>query len=127
MQQPLIAVQTVLELADVPIGTSVLIFLQTLGGALFVSVGGNVFNNKLVSYLAKDVPGIDPQIVLNTGATSIQKTIDKSLLGGVTQAYNDALTQTFLVATVLSALAIIGALCIEWRSVKLKPVGSAAA
>jgi hypothetical protein len=60
MQQPMIAAQTVLELADVPVGTSIIIFTQTLGqcfdflsltpltrshlpgGALFISVGQNV-------------------------------------------------------------------------------------
>jgi len=127
MQQALMAVQTVLDLADVPVGTSVLMFLQTLGGALFVSVGGNVFNNKLVSNLAKYVPSIDPQMVLSTGATSIQKTIDKASLAGVTLAYSKALTQTYLVALILSALSITGAIFVEWRSVKGKQIGVAAA
>lgn len=38
LQQPMIAAQTVLKLEDVPTGTSVIIFFQTLGGALFISV-----------------------------------------------------------------------------------------
>lgn len=38
MQQPMIAAQTVLKLEDVPTGTSTIIFFQTLGGALFISV-----------------------------------------------------------------------------------------
>lgn len=38
MQLPLIAAQTVLNLEDVPTGTSCIIFFQTLGGALFISV-----------------------------------------------------------------------------------------
>ena len=47
------AVQTVLDISLVPIGTSIVIFVQTLGGALFVSIGQNVFPNKLVKGLAK--------------------------------------------------------------------------
>ena len=39
LQVPLVASQTVLPLEDVPTGTSVLIFCQLLGGAIFVSVG----------------------------------------------------------------------------------------
>lgn len=39
MQQALIAVQTVLPLKDVPVGTSIMNFCLTLGGALFISVG----------------------------------------------------------------------------------------
>lgn len=127
MQQPLIAVQTVLDISVVPIGTSVIIFVQTLGGALFVSVGQNIFSNKLVSGLKQYAPGIDPLIVLKTGATSIQQTIDKADLPGVTLAYNNALTQTFLVAAVMAALTIIGSSTIEWKSVKGKKIEMGAA
>jgi hypothetical protein len=127
MQQPLIAVQTVLDISQVPIGTSVIIFVQTLGGALFVSVGQNVFSNKLVQGLAEFVPTLDPSIVLTTGATSIQQTIAKQYLPGVTLAYNNALTQAFLVACIMSALTLIGSATIEWKSVKGKKIEMGAA
>ncbi|KAJ7158065.1 hypothetical protein C8R46DRAFT_908054, partial [Mycena filopes] len=42
MQQPVMAAQTVLSLKDIPTGTSLIIFAQTLGDALFVSVSQNV-------------------------------------------------------------------------------------
>ncbi|KAH8799051.1 major facilitator superfamily domain-containing protein [Xylogone sp. PMI_703] len=121
-QQPLIAVQTVLDISQVPLGTSLVAFVQTLGGALFVSVGQNVFSNRLVQDLAKYVPDVDPNIVLNTGATSIQQTISKADLPGVTLAYNNALTRSFLVACIMSALTILGAAAMEWRSVKGKKI-----
>ncbi|KAH8602631.1 major facilitator superfamily domain-containing protein [Bisporella sp. PMI_857] len=127
MQQPLIAVQTVLDITWVPIGTSVIIFLQTLGGALFVSIGQNVFSNELVKGLKKYAPTIDPLIVLSTGATSIQKDIEKEFLPGVTLAYNNALVQTFLAAAIMAALTIIGSATIEWKSVKGKKIEMAAA
>lgn len=127
MQQPLIAVQTVLDIRDVPVGTSLIIFVQTLGGALFVSIGQNVFSNKLVDGLKLYAPNIDPSIVLATGATSIQQTIDPSDLPGVTLAYNDALTTTFLAAAIMAALSIIGSLAIEWKSVKGKKIEVGAA
>ena len=127
MQQPLMAVQTALDISVVPIGTSVIIFMQTLGGALFVSIGENVFTNKLTQGLAEYVPDLNPQIVLDTGATSIQQTIAKKYLAGVTLAYNNALTQAFLVSAVMACFTIIGSLSIEWKSVKGKKVEVAAA
>jgi EmrB/QacA subfamily drug resistance transporter len=126
-QQPFIAVQTVLEMKDVPTGTSIVTFMQTLGGALFVSVSQSVFTNKLVEYVAKYVPDLDPAVVISTGATAIQKSINPAQLGGVTKAYSDALTQTFTVFVALSALSIVGALVIEWKSVKGKKIEMAAA
>jgi EmrB/QacA subfamily drug resistance transporter len=126
-QQPFIAVQTVLDMKDVPTGTSIITFMQTLGGALFVSVAQNVFTNKLVQYIAKYVPGLDPQVVLAAGATSIQHSIDPALLPGVTRAYSDALTQTFIVFVAMVVLSIIGALAVEWKSVKGKKIEMVAA
>lgn len=127
-QQPLIAVQTVLDIEDVPTGASVIVFLQTLGGALFVAVSQNVFANKLVEYVAAYVPGIpDPTFVLGLGATRVQEVVDPAFLPGVTLAFNDALTQTFIVFTALSAVSILGAVFVEWHSVKGKPMEMAAA
>jgi len=118
MQQPLMAVQTVLDIKDVPTGTSVLIFLQTLGGALFVSVAQNVFTNKLKQGLAEYAPALDPAIILKSGATSIQSNTPKEFLTGVTLAYNNALVRAFIVATAMGSFSIIGSAIIEWKSVK---------
>ncbi|KAH8881291.1 MFS general substrate transporter [Thozetella sp. PMI_491] len=127
LQQPLMAVQVVLDIKDVPIGTSVIVFLQTLGGALFVSIGQNVFSNKLVEYIGTYAPGLDPALVLATGATSIQTAIPKEYLAGVTLAYNDSLTRTFLVFAAMAAMSAIGAAFVEWKSVKGKKLEMAAA
>lgn len=128
-QQPLIAVQTVLDIEDVPTGASVTVFLQTLGGALFVAVSQNVFANKLVEGVAEYVPQIpDPSFILGVGATAVQELdLDPAFLPGITAAFNDALTQTFIVFTGLSAASILGAVFVEWHSVKGKPMEIAAA
>jgi hypothetical protein len=127
MQQPMMAVQTVLDIKDVPTGTAVIVFLQTLGGALFVSISQNVFTNKLVEFVRDYAPGLDPNVVLATGATSIQKTIPSQFLEGVTLAYNDALTKTFLVSAAMATVSIVGSSLIEWKSVKGKKVEMAMA
>lgn len=127
MQQPLMAVQAVLSDKDLPTGTAVVVFTQTLGGSLFVSVSQNVFSNKLVEYVGDYAPGLDPATVLSAGATSIQKIIPSEFLDGVTLAYNDALMQTFLVSAALAAVSIVGSGFMEWRSVKGKKVDMAVA
>jgi len=119
LQQPIIAVQTVLDIDDVPTGTAIVVFLQTLGGALFVSVAQNVFANALVRHVAEYVPDIpDPRFVLAVGATGVQRAVPPEWLPGVTLAYNDALVRTFVVCTVVSSLSMVGALLVEWKSVK---------
>lgn len=127
MQQPIIAAQTVLKLEDVPIGTSLIIFMQTLGGALFIAVAQTILTNRLVSNLLEKVPTLDPSIVLKTGATSLKHAVSADLLPDVLLAYNDALTQTFYVSLALAALSIFGSAGIEWKSVKGKKIESAMA
>lgn len=127
MQQPLMAVQAVLNDKDLPTGTAVVVFTQTLGGSLFVSVSQNVFSNKLVEYVGDYAPGISASTVLSAGATSIQKIIPSEFLNGVTLAYNDALMQTFLVSAALAATSIVGSGFMEWRSVKGKKIDVAMA
>lgn len=123
LQQSLMAVQTVLEMNDVSTGTALMVFMQTLGGALFVSIAQNVFANKLVQYVAELAPGFgDAENILALGATSVQKTVDKSLLPGVTLAYNNALTDVFMVFVAMAVVSIFGALLVEWKSVKGKNV-----
>ncbi|KAL7911483.1 MFS multidrug transporter [Trichoderma velutinum] len=121
MQQPLMAIQNVLDIKDIPTGTSMITFLQTLGGALFVSVAQSVFTNQLLQSLAKYVPDLDPNIVLSTGVTNLQKDLPKQDLPGIVLAYNEAVTRAFLVATALSAASILGSATIPWRSVKGRP------
>ncbi|KAI4763429.1 MFS transporter [Aureobasidium sp. EXF-3400] len=122
MQQILIAVQTALPAADIPTGTAIVMFFQTLGGALFISVGQNVFTNKLVSGLKAAVPDLDPAIVLRTGATELKSAIGEQYRAGVLRAYNDALTNSYYVAVALATLSIVGSLAVEWKSVKGKKI-----
>lgn len=127
MQQPMMAVQTVLDIADVPTGTAVLLFCQTIGGSLFISIAQNVFTNKLLSGLEQYVPGLNPAIVLSAGATNLQADIASKYYQGVLLAYNSALVDAYYVSVAMASLTIIGAAAMEWKSVKGKQIGMGAA
>lgn len=127
MQQALMTVQTVLPLKDVPTGTALVMFTQTFGGALFVSVAQNVFNNRLISEIPKFAQGFDPSIVLHVGATSLKEQVPARLLPGVQYAYNLALTNTWYISVAMSSLQLVAAVFVEWKSVKgMKPAVGAA-
>lgn len=127
MQQPLLCAQAVLPLRDVPVGTAVIAFTQILGGALFISVAQNVFQNRLISGLQSTVPSLQPSLVLQTGATSLQDVIPHQFLSAVQLAYNRALTQTWYVGVAMACMTVFGAAVIEWKSVKGKQLSGAAA
>ncbi|KAI0391138.1 MFS general substrate transporter [Xylariaceae sp. FL0594] len=128
LQQPLIAVQTVLDISDIPTGTAVIAFMQTLGGALFVSVGNSVFTNELLHELAERLPSqFTPAQVIAFGSTNLRKSLPPDILPAVVLSYNNALAKTFIVATALAAITIFGSAFIEWKSVKGKKIEAALA
>jgi hypothetical protein len=117
-QQPLLAAQATLPLDDISIGTAIMMFSQILGGALFSSVGQNVFNNQLLKNVVAAAPGYDPTSLLSAGATQVQNLVPDQYKNAVFLAYNDALDQTFYVAVAMSALALFPVLFVEWKSIK---------
>jgi len=116
-QTSTLAPQTVLPRADVPIGMAMMFFMQQLGGSIFLSVSQNLFSSKLVERLT-GVAGLDAEAIVNTGATNLRKIVPASELGVVVDAYNYALTRVFIMAAALSACMILGALAVEWKSIK---------
>ncbi|CAH0055501.1 unnamed protein product [Clonostachys solani] len=121
-QQPVTACQTVLKGRDIPLGTSAVLLSQTLGGAIFLAVGQNVFQSRLVERLSQKVPDIDPTTVLKHGASGLKAAVtaqygDASALA-ILAAYNDAIRRCFLICVILSCLTIFGGLTMEWVSVK---------
>ncbi|KAF8218305.1 major facilitator superfamily domain-containing protein [Mycena galopus ATCC 62051] len=120
IQQPIIAAQTVLTPEDIPVGTALMSFFQTLGGAVFVSVAQNVFTNGLRAGLISRVPGVDPNIVLSAGATTLRFAVDAKFLPAVLSVYNEALVSAIHVCLGMACFSIVGALIMEWKNVKSK-------
>ncbi|KFG86085.1 putative MFS multidrug transporter [Metarhizium anisopliae] len=117
-QAPNMAAQTVLAKQDVAIGASLMFFVQTLFGAIFVSVGQNVLDSQLTDRL-RDIPGMNHDLInKSTGATGILDNIDTKYRASALEAYNDALRVVFQVALYMTCIALPDALALEWRSVK---------
>ncbi|KAM3499052.1 hypothetical protein MY10362_007664 [Beauveria mimosiformis] len=128
MQQPMVAMQASLQAADVAVGTAIIIFAQTLGGALFICVAQNVFQNKLKEVIgAANIPGLTLDAVNYVGATGARKHFEGEALAVVLSAYNTAITNCFYVAVALATLSMVGAAFTPWNSVKGKKIEMAAA
>jgi MFS family permease len=118
-QQAGLAAQAVLPREDVATGVSLNFFGQTLGGAVFVAVAQNVLSNRLVDNLGQlDLPGLDAEVIVNTGATDLRVIVPAQDLDEVLVGYNSALTDVFKVAVAISCLSLVGAALTEWKSVK---------
>ncbi|KAJ0346590.1 hypothetical protein KNSL1_007320 [Colletotrichum chrysophilum] len=121
IQQGLTAVQAVLPPDDISVGTAAVVASQSLGGAIFVSVGNTLFQNYLLRAAAKNlVPGVNIRVVLRAGATAFRTAVPASALPRMMTVYNDALRVTFTAAIPLAGVAAIAACFMEWKSVKVK-------
>ncbi|KAL4783360.1 major facilitator superfamily domain-containing protein [Aspergillus varians] len=109
IQLPIIAAQAALSSTDIPVGTAIVTFCQTFGGAIFVSVSQALFANRLRTGILRAVPGVSPSIVREIGATNLEDVIDHQHMSAAKKAYNDALVQAWYLAVALFAMAFLGA------------------
>ena len=121
-QAPIMAGQALAAPEDISTTTGLLMFWQTLGGALFVQAAQSAFSNTLVQSLTKYVPDSNPAAVVAVGATEIRKTFDASELPGVLHAYMDGLKVAFALTIALSGCAVIIGLFTPWTNIKEKKV-----
>ncbi|CAM1507164.1 Fc.00g068050.m01.CDS01 [Cosmosporella sp. VM-42] len=124
-QLPQVAAQIVLPPRDIPMGISVTMLFQGLGGAVLISVANNVLNDKLLHYIddlnIPDVSGIE---VINAGATGFRDVIPAEHVGKVVDVYNQALRKAFRIALIMACLSAIPTILLEWKSVKKGSPGS---
>lgn len=123
-QLPQVAAQVVLPPKDIPIGISVSMLFQGLGGAVLISAANNVLNYRLLHYIdALGIPGVSGQAVINAGATGFRAAIPAGALDAVVGEYNRALRKALQIALITACLSAIPASLLEWRSVKKGPAG----
>ncbi|KAL1839674.1 hypothetical protein VTJ49DRAFT_1284 [Mycothermus thermophilus] len=119
-QQPLMGVQAALPLADVPAGTSVIVFGQAFGAAIIIAAGETLFQNRLLANLAgyMGITGVSSDDLLGHGPTSLSALVPTEKLPQLIETVNYAFTQTFFLAVALAALSIFGSMFMGWQSVK---------
>lgn len=119
VQIPFVAVQVVSSVKDMPTANACVLFFNSLGGALSISIAQNIF----VNTLAKEVPkysDFDPQVVAQVGATNLRQFVPPEQLPGVLHGYNNAIVTAFVLAIATSCLAFLVSLGQEQKSVKGK-------
>ncbi|KAJ5275507.1 MFS toxin efflux pump [Penicillium chrysogenum] len=120
IQQSVISIQTVLSPDDMPSATAILMFMQTLGGTIFISIAQTIFHTSLLRNLRTEAPAVDAVAIARAGANSFRDQVDGDLIPAVLRAYNSAIVYAFYVAVAVGVLAIFGALPMKCISVKRK-------
>lgn len=109
---PFIASTAVLAPADLELGSAVVIFWQTCGGAIAVSLAQSIFQNKFSLYLS-GIPGIDPAVILSKGVSAFRETTPPEFLPAVVAAANQALGKVWLAIVVLGGVSFFSVFLME--------------
>src|SRR5271169_6842835 len=115
---PVIAVQSVVCLHDIPIATSTSILFQQLGPVLFIAVSQSVILNQLLPQMQAINPDLTALDIIRAGSTGLKTLVTEAQLPAVLVSYANSLDMIFKITAGLSTIAIILALGVEWKNIK---------
>ncbi|TGO75622.1 hypothetical protein BELL_0202g00050 [Botrytis elliptica] len=123
MQMVIIAIQNNLTGTKIVIAQTLVIFFQYLGGALCLTFASTIFAAKLKSGLRVYAPTVDPQLVIEAGATAYRDVIPKDQVMNVVTAYNLAINHCFYLAAGLAAGVMLFVWGMGWKKIGGKSDG----
>ncbi|ORX94423.1 putative efflux pump antibiotic resistance protein [Clohesyomyces aquaticus] len=97
---------------DIAAVTANLQFFQTIGGAFSTAIAQSVFVNRLLAQLPVTAPGVDPAMVLLTGAAKLHAVFPPEVLPGVLEAYMSGLKAAFAVAIAFCGVSFLCSLTV---------------
>ncbi|EHA17986.1 hypothetical protein ASPNIDRAFT_198697, partial [Aspergillus niger ATCC 1015] len=109
---PLMVAQQALPLKDIPIGSGLVMFSQTVGASIFVAVAQALFTNELSAGLEGTAVGggLDVSRLLSGGISTLTEGLSGQGKRAVLVVLNEALTRSWQLAVVLECVAVIGVL-----------------
>ena len=107
LQVPMIANQAAVGLEDIPAATSLSLFAENLGTALFVAASEAAFTNGLILDVKKNLPQLSPAIVVNAGVTQLRTTFTSSQLPVILTAYLEGCKISHIVSVACGGAAVL--------------------
>ncbi|KAI1172032.1 efflux pump antibiotic resistance protein [Nemania sp. FL0916] len=125
-QVPIIVGQASVDHVDISTVTAMLLFFQTVGGALFVSGAQAGFANRLLQVLPSSAPNVEPQQVLLVGANEIRNTFPAKDVPGIISSYREGLVVTYAIATAAAGVAFLSNVFLSWKRLDTSALKQAA-
>lgn len=87
-----------------------------------VSAAESAFVNTLVKQLKYNAVGINPQSVIDTGATGLRQAFTATELSGILLSYMAALKVAYSIAIAAAGVATLVGLFSSWKNIKGKAI-----
>ncbi|KAH8895950.1 MFS general substrate transporter [Thozetella sp. PMI_491] len=121
VQTYLMVPQTTLAGRDIALGSSLLIFGQTLSSSIFLSVAQSIFQTSLMKNLSRTIPNVDPSTIISIGASDVRQKMAELYPSHVPEAlgaYNTAINDVSIISITMASLSIFAPIFMEWKSVR---------
>lgn len=99
---------------------ALLVFAQTFGGAIFLTISQAVFNHTLGEELSSHLPLEVANAVVTAGARGVQDVVSGDDLSVVLQAYSDAVARVFYVTLAAGLGIFLSAWGMGWHDISKK-------
>ena len=119
-QIPVIVAQANVRPSDLSSASAMILFFQTIGGAIWISAAQAGFVNKMLARLPITAPGVNPGLVVSTGATELRKVFHAAQIDGILEAYMDGIKVTFAISIACACLTTLLVLAPRYESIKGK-------
>lgn len=126
VQLPIIVGQALSDPEDITLSTALMLFAQTIGGALLVGAAEAAYTNTLLRRLLTTAPGVDPTTVVNMGTTQIRSFFAPDQVPGIIQAEMDGVHVAFALAIACAGVAALTTLTAPRTNLKGKMVSGGA-
>lgn len=116
VQLPLVVIQNVLKVEDIPTATAVFIFFQNFVGAIMLIVAQNVFQQDLRKRVRAISANLDS--VVETNPSDIRTHVPTEFLARVLEAFNMSISRAFVISIVGACLGFLVSFGVEWRKLR---------
>ncbi|KAK4697081.1 hypothetical protein P7C71_g940, partial [Lecanoromycetidae sp. Uapishka_2] len=117
---PIVAVQNTLPPVQIPVAMALIMFSQTFGGAIYLSLSDTIFTNSLKTLIPKNAPSINPEVIINAGATGFRSLLSGTNLANLLVAYADSVDRVFYLTAGAGCACFIFAWGMGWKDIRQK-------
>ncbi|KAJ0282586.1 hypothetical protein COL940_005139 [Colletotrichum noveboracense] len=117
-----IAVQNLVPAPQIPVAMAIIIFSQNIGGAITLLAANSVFSNSLRKELQERVAliGMEPDVIINAGASSVRKLVSGDQLRHTLQAYSNSVDKVMYLGVAVSIATFAFAWGLGWKDIRVE-------
>ncbi|KAI8315203.1 Efflux pump afoB [Colletotrichum sp. SAR11_240] len=106
----------------IPVAMAIIIFTQNIGGAITLLAANSVFSNSLRKELQERVAliGMEPDVIINAGASSVRKLVSGDHLRHTLQAYSNSVDKVMYLGVAVSIATFAFAWGLGWKDIRVE-------